>query len=181
MSRCDLRAQNRFDSRNGPVALNESLVLAQELHPRTSMVSSDVFEGSAAATVLHDEELGTVQDEELHKVGVGLARPAGVVEGGAAHVVAYLGADVSLGEEKVDNAGERSTAGHVEEGFAEFVGGLECAALGALQGAEGIEILAADGRDGFGIVGIVVRIVVFEKVVLEGKGGYRGDGWILGL
>ena len=145
------------------------------------MVSSDVFEGGAASTVLHDEQLGTVQDEELHEVCVGLARPASVVEGGAAHVVAYLGADVSLGEEKVNDAGERSTAGHVEEGFAEFVGGLERTALGALQGAKGIEVLAADGRDGFGIVRIVVRIVVFEKVVLEGEGGYRRDGWVLGL
>ena len=70
------------------------------------MVSSDVFEGSAATTVLHDEELGTVQDEELNEVGVGFARPAGVVKGGSAHVVANLGTYVGLGEEKVDNASE---------------------------------------------------------------------------
>ena len=69
----------------------------------------------------------------------------------------------------------------MEEGFAKLVGGFESTAVGALKGTEGIEILTADGRNGLGIVGIVVRIVVLEKVVLEGKGGYRGDGWVLGL
>ena len=106
--------QDRLDSRNSLVALDEGLVFAQELHPRTSMVSSDVLEGSAAAPVLHDEKLRAVQDEELHEVCVGLARPASVVEGGAAHIIAYLGADVSLGEEEVNDAGEASAAGHVK-------------------------------------------------------------------
>lgn len=69
----------------------------------------------------------------------------------------------------------------MEEGFAEFVGGLERTTIGSMKGAEGIEIFSADGRNGLGIVRIVVRIVVFEEVVLEGKGGYRGDGWVLGL
>lgn len=69
----------------------------------------------------------------------------------------------------------------MEEGFTEFVGGLERTAFGALKSAEGIEILTADGRNRLGIIRIVVRISVLEKVVLEGKGGYRGDGWVLGL
>ena len=145
------------------------------------MVSSDVLEGGTAAPVLHDEELRAVQDEELHEVCVGLARPASVVEGGAAHVVAYLGADVSLGEEEVNNLGEAPATGHVEKRFSPLIGGLESAALGAVESPEDIEILPADGRNGFGIVGIVVRIVVFEKVVLEGEGGYRSDGRVLGL
>lgn len=172
---------NGLDSRYGLVALNQTLVFAQELHPRTSVLAADVFERRAAAAVRHDEKLRTGPDEQLHEVEVGLAGPARVVEGGATAVVDDAGGDAGLGEEVVNGAGEAPAAGHVEEGFAEAVGGLEGPALGAVQGAEGVEILAADGRNGLGVVRIVVSIAVLQEVVLEGEGGHRLDRRVLGL
>ena len=173
--------QYLLHSRDGIGALDEGLVLAEKFHPGAGMVAADVLERGAAPPVLQDEELRTGSDEKLDEVGVGLARPARVVEGGAAGVVADAGGDVGLREEVVDDAGETPAAGHVEEGFAESVGRLEGTALGVLKRAEGVEVLSAYGRDGLGAVRLVVRIGVLEKVGLEGEGGYRGDGRVLRL
>ena len=88
--------QYLLHSRDGIGALDEGLVLAEKFHPGAGMVAADVLEGGAAPPILQDEELRTGSDEKLDEVGVGLARPARVVEGGAAGVVADAGGDVGL-------------------------------------------------------------------------------------
>ena len=176
-----LLSQYLLHSRDGIGALDEGLVLAEKFHPGARMVAPDVLERGAAPPVRQDEELWTVSDEELDEVGVGLARPARVVEGSAAGVITNAGGDVGLREEVMNDAGETPAAGHVEEGFAELVGRLESTALCVVKRAEGVEVLSAYGRDGLDAVRFVVRIGVLEKVVLERKGGYRGDGRVLRL
>ena len=176
-----LLSQYLLHSRDGMGALDEGLVLAEKLHPGARMVAPDVLERGAAPPVLHNEELRTVSDEELDEVGVGLARPARVVERSAAGVVTNAGGDVGLRGEVVNDAGEAPAAGHVEEGFAESVGRLESKAFCVVKRAEGVEVLSAYGSDGLDAVRFVVRIGVLEKVVLERKGGYRGDGRVLRL
>lgn len=68
------------------------------------------------------------------------------MHGSAAHVVTDAGADLGFVDEKFDYGSEAPSAGGVEHGFAETVGGLhEVAFLG--EGAEGVNVVAAHGVD----------------------------------
>ena len=129
----------------------------------------EVGQRSVAALVLNVKKIGTLAQDQVHKLKVGSVGPTGIMEWAATIVIRDGKGNLCVLDQKGSDFEHSFSAGHVQEGLAEFVAALQ-GTSGFLELAEGGHVLRADGSKGFVVVGGNFLFGGSVEKVLHGRG-----------